>query len=127
MIKLLQCVRKRPELSVLEFRKAWEAHGERLSAMAPAVGAERVVLSTALEVGPGRRIAEERGTLAGFDGVAEIWWTRGLEVLEAAEREGVRKLIEEGRAEQARFIDVSTSCVFFVQDQVVFEQERAGT
>ena len=81
MIKLVQCVRKLPHLTVDQFRQAWEVYAERLRSAAIELGAVRVTLSTTLETPLNDALAESRGSAAPFDGVAEIAWLRGAEIL----------------------------------------------
>ena len=70
MVKLVQCVRRRPHLAVDEFRAAWEAYGGRLREAAAELGAVSVTLSTTLETPLNDALRESRGSATPFDGIA---------------------------------------------------------
>ncbi len=119
MIKLLQCIRKDPALSDNEFRKRWQEYGVKLGEVAEELHAVRVVLGTTLAIDLNRRISEERGTLPAYDGVAEISWERGSELMEAAEQDSMKERIAKLRSFQESFLELSTSTFFLVSEEVV--------
>lgn len=116
MIKLVQCVRKRPRLSTEEFRAAWEAYGDRLREVAIELGATRVTLSTTLETPLNDALAAARGSARAFDGVAEIAWPSGKSILADAALPGARERIARLRALQEQFVDPGRSAFFFVHE-----------
>ncbi len=124
MIKLLQCVRKKPALSDSEFRKRWKEYGATLGELAEELHAVRVTLSTTLAIDLNRQITEERGTVPAYDGVAEISWERGSELMEAAEQDEMKKRIAKLRCFQESFLELSTSSIFLVWEEVV--QDKAS-
>jgi hypothetical protein len=117
MIKLVQCIRRRPKLGVDDFRAAWESYGERLSEIASELGAVRVTLSTTLETPLNDALAAARGSVRAFDGVAEIVWPTGAAVLEEANQPATRERIARLRALQEEFADPGKSSFFFVLEQ----------
>ena len=119
MIKLLQCVRKDPALSDSEFRKRWQEYGDKLGKLADELHAVRVVLSTTLAIDLNRRLSEERGTLPAFDGVAEISWQRGSELMEATEQDAMQERIAKLQRFQESFMQLETSSIFLVAEEMV--------
>ena len=119
MIKLLQCVRKDPALSDTEFRQRWKEYGEELGKLAEDMQAVRVVLNTTLAIELNRRLSVERGTLLAYDGVAEIYWERGTDLLEAAEQDAMQERIEKLRRFQESFLALEVSSMFLVSELVV--------
>ena len=125
MIKLLQCVRKDPALSDNEFRQRWKEYGEKLGELAEEMHAVRVVLGTTLAIELNRRMSEERGTLPAYDGVAEISWERGSELMEATEQEAMQEHIAKLRRFQESFMELKSSSIFLVSEEVV--QDNSGS
>ena len=50
MVKFIQCIRKKPELSHVEFRRLWAEYKDRAAAVAEVVGVSRFSVSTMLTV-----------------------------------------------------------------------------
>ncbi len=117
MIKLIHCVRRRPRLTVDEFRAAWELFGEKLSVAAVELGAERVTLSTTLETPLNDALAAARGAAQPFDGVAEIVWPHGAAILADATAPAARERIARLRALEETFVEPGRSAFFFVHEQ----------
>lgn len=122
MIKLVQCVRKDPVLSDSEFRKRWEEYGDKLRELADELHAARVALGTTLAIELNRRLSEERGTLPAYDGVAEISWERGSELMEATEQDEMQERIAKLRRFQESFLELETSSIFLVSEEIVHDQ-----
>jgi len=119
MIKLLQCVRKDPKLSDTEFRQRWKEYGDELGKLAEEMNAVRVVLNTTLVTEINRRLSTERGTLPAYDGVAEIYWERGSDLLNVTEQKVMQESIEKLRQFQESFMELETSSMFLVSEFVI--------
>ena len=119
MIKLLQCVRKDPSLSDTEFRQRWKEYGDELAKLAEEMNVVRVVINTTLAIEINRNLSVERGTLPAYDGVAEIYWERGSDLLEARAQEALKEPIEKLRRFQESFMELETSSMFLVSEFVV--------
>ncbi len=117
MIKFIQCIRKKPSLSHVEFRRGWAEYRERAAAVAKATGATRFATSTALTVGPNVRVQLERGTVAPFDGVAEFWFPNASGLEAVLERADVVPLVGAMREMQDEFADLNQSAFFFVAEE----------
>ena len=119
MIKLLQCVRKQPELSDLDFRQRWREYGEELAKLADEMNAVRVVLDTTFVIDLNRQLRDVRGSLPAFDGVAEIYWESGPELLRATEKDEMQERIDRLRDFQESFMKVAESSIFLVSEAVI--------
>jgi hypothetical protein len=119
MIKLIQCVHARSATPKAEFQRQWQEYGEQLRARATELGAVRIVLDTTLSIEVNQRLLQERGSMEPFDGVAEIWWDRGAELLEKADDKEMSSRIDRLREIQQSFMDVERSSFFFALETVV--------
>lgn len=122
MVKLVQCVRRRPGSTIAEFRAAWEDYGRELRRMALEMGAIGARLSTTLESPVNEALRRQRGSAEPFDGIAEVVWTRGSEALASAEEPATVERIAAFRKLQEGFADVSASAFFFVHEIDVYEE-----
>jgi hypothetical protein len=111
MIKLVHCVRRRPELGVEEFRAAWDSFSQRWRELGLELGAVRVSVSTTLEIPLNEALTRARGSAPPFDGIAEITWPSGATLPARASDPG------DLRALQEEFIDVAGSAFFFVHEE----------
>jgi len=119
MIKFIQCIRKKPELSHVEFRRLWAEYRERAAAVAEVTGVTRFSISTMLTIAPNVRVMLERGTVAAFDGVAEFWFPKAAGLEEVFERPEVIKRVSAMRELQEQLADLSQSAFFFASEEVV--------
>ena len=119
MLKWVQCVRRRPELTVVEFRRAWLEYGEEVVALAAELDAARVEVSAALAVESNAEWPRRRGAAAPFDGLAEIHFAGSApELLAALEAPGPKRRLEKLLALQDRFVDVPHSAFFLASQDV---------
>ena len=121
MIKLVFCLRRRPELSHAEFERYWrEQHAPLVRAAAPALGIRRYVQVRRVESPANAAMREPRDAPEPFDGIAEAWWDDEdafmRSVASADARAAARKLIED----EARFIDLGRSPIWLAtEDEIV--------
>lgn len=114
MIKLVYCIRRKPELSVEEFQKYWlETHAD-FGKNIP--GVKRYIQVHALggELQEMLAAAHPAGKNEPYDGVAELWF----------EEEGLRNLAgAEGALaavrDEANFIDFERSAIFLATEHVI--------
>ena len=119
MLKWVQCIRRRPELTVVEFRRAWLEYGEEVVSLAAELGATRVEVSAALAVEANAAWQQHRGSAAPFDGLAEIHFQGSApEFFRRLEEPGPKERLERLLALQLELVDVPHSC-FFVASQDV--------
>jgi uncharacterized protein (TIGR02118 family) len=121
MIKLVFCLRRRPELSREEFDRYWrEQHAPLVRSFADALGARRYVQVRTLDTPANEALRRPRGAPEPFDGVAELWWDDEEALVRATgEQEGrraARELIEDER----RFIDLENSPIWLAtEDEII--------
>lgn len=123
MIKFVYCVRRRPDISLEEFRKYWlEKHGPFVRSFAEIMGARRYVQSHTLDSPLNEAARLPRGTAEPYDGITEIWWDNADVLISALQRpefnEANRKLAED----EGQFVDLERSSVFFTQEYTIFER-----
>ena len=100
MIKFIQCVKAKSDLSIPEFRGHWQEYEKRAQAIAGATDAVRVVANLTLAVEQNLEIQLNRGTSEPFDGVLEISWYNAA---------GLGKALEDERSNSCSQASRSTS------------------
>jgi hypothetical protein len=118
MVKLVQCVRRRPEVSLTDFRDRWRKYGDMIKAGSVATGGVRCTLSTTLAVKANLMM---RGAEAPFDGIAEIWFESAPALLEALKRPEWQGQMETFWAFQESFVDLNRSSFFWAIEDEVFD------
>jgi uncharacterized protein (TIGR02118 family) len=122
MLKLIMCVKRRPELTREEFDRHWiERHAPLVRAHRAPLGIKRYVQTVPLDNRAAQAaIQAGRGAEAvDFDGCGELWWD-DLETHLAARKtpEGaaaLRLLIEDER----RFVDLGQSQLWYGTERLV--------
>jgi uncharacterized protein (TIGR02118 family) len=120
MIKMVFCLRRKPDLSREEFQRYWrEVHAPLVRDHAEALGIRRYVQAHSAEESMSRALGRSRESPEDFDGVAELWWD-DLESLQAAGG------TEEGRraaaallADERNFIDLPRSPLFLAEEHTI--------
>lgn len=113
MLKWVQCVRRRPDLTVVEFRRQWQRYGEEIVSLGAELGAVRVEVSAALAVDANAEWQARRGSAPPFDGLAEIHFSGSApEFFAALEAPGPKACFERLEALQEELVDVPRSCFF---------------
>lgn len=118
MVKLVQCVRRRPGVSLTDFRDRWREYGDMIKAGSVATGGVRCTLSTTLAV---KANLMTRGAEEPFDGIAEIWFESAPALLEALKRPEWQGQMETFWAFQESFVDLSRSSFFWAIEDEVFD------
>lgn len=119
MLKWVQCVRRRPELTVVQFRRAWRDYGEEVVALGAEIGAFRVEVSASLAVEAAAEWQLTRGSAAPFDGLAEIHFSGSApEFFRALEGKEPRQRVARLLALQEDFVDIPHSCFFLASQDV---------
>jgi hypothetical protein len=124
MIKFVQCIRRRVELSPLEFHRSWDEYRQAVDAVAKATQAVRVTASRTLAVPQNTLVMVARGTEKPFDGVIEVWWERGGDVIDELDQPTVRSHVDAMRELQSQFMDLKHSSFFFTTEDVLFERKE---
>jgi hypothetical protein len=116
MIKFVQCIRRKPGMTKQEFREQWVSYGDKVKAIAEASGAIRSVLSMALTVEQNLEIMQSRGTKAPYDGMVELWWQRGNDIVAFLESGSGDDLLDDLRRAQEAFMDLPNCTFFFASE-----------
>jgi len=122
MIKFIQCIRKRPEMSIQDFRREWKTYQTKASALAKAINATGLSFCTTLAVEENLQVMLTRGTSEPFDGIAEMRIANAPRTIEALGREPARSLMLDFQAMQASFIDLERSSFFFTAEETVIQR-----
>jgi hypothetical protein len=124
MIKFFQCVRRREDLSPADFVQFWARYREAVDAVGEATQAVRVTASRTLAVPQNTQLMLARGVGRPFDGIIEVWWERGADVLEELDQPDARAPFEALWRLQAEFMDLENSSFFFTSEDVLFERDE---
>jgi uncharacterized protein (TIGR02118 family) len=122
MIKMNFCVRKRDDISAADFHDYWlSKHGPLVKSVRGALNIKKYVQSHGAFSELGDMAIAQRGMTSGYDGLAELWW-ESEETLQAAfiSPQGIdagAMLVED----EAKFIDLAKSTIFFSEEHVIFE------
>ena len=122
MIKFVQCIRRKPALSVAEFRKFfWDDYTGIVQRLAETVKAIRCSEMISLEVPENLEIMLARGTGEAFDAMVEISMESTASLGELAGSAEFQELMTEFRSFQEKFIDLENSTFFFASEDLLIE------
>ena len=123
MVKFVYCVRRNPNLTPEAFRKYWiEHHGPLVKSCAEALKARRYVQSHLMDTELNFFARQPRGTTEPYDGITEIWWDSLQDVIAAnSSPEGQAANLRLAQ-DEANFVDLSKSSVFFTEEVTIFER-----
>ena len=117
MIKLVMCLRRRPDKTREEFQKYWlEEHGPFFQANAGAMAAKRYVQSHTLNSPLNDMFRESRGLQPDYDGVAEVWFDSEEAMVTAMSSPEGQKLAAALLEDESTFIDHAASSAFLVEE-----------
>ena len=124
MIKLIYCLRRRPEIERAAFQHYWLAtHAPLVEAAAGALHVERYVQCHTVDTPLNAALADSRGcAVPAYDGAAELWWADEAALTAAmATPEGAAAGATLLR-DEARFIDFAASAIFFTREEVIIDR-----
>lgn len=121
MITFIQCVRRRPELSIQQFRESWHAYAAKAEALARATGAIGLFMNTTLAVERNLHVRLSRGTSEPFDGVLKLCWSNAAGMQEQLERPEVADALEAFENLQQTFLDLERSSFFFASEETLVD------
>jgi uncharacterized protein (TIGR02118 family) len=123
MLKLVFCLRRRPELSREEFQLYWrETHGPLVRRHAAALGLERYVQVHTAHDDLGAALRASRGAPEPYDGVAELWWKDRAAFEAALAQPEAQRAGAELLADERRFIDLARSPLWLGEEHPVVER-----
>ena len=116
------CVRKRDDVSVEEFRDYWlNKHGPLVKSHRKSLCIKRYIQSHAGFTELGDIATVQRGMKPGYDGLAELWWERADTLQSAVVTEAGQQAGAELIEDEAKFIGLAKSTIFFSEEHVIFE------
>jgi len=119
MVKLVYCVRKRDDLSTEEFSRYWlDEHGPLVRSVRDRFPMARYVQSHTVQGPATDLVRASRGGAEPFDGITEVWVRR--DDLEHGFGESAGEADALLREDEARFIDLERSVVFFTEEHEIF-------
>ena len=120
MLKLVFCLRRRPELSRAEFQRYWrETHAPLVRRHAAALGIERYVQVHAAHDELGALLRTSRSAPEPYDGVAELWWRDRAAFEAALSTPAAQTAGAELLADERRFIDLPRSPLWLGEEHAV--------
>jgi len=122
MIKFIQCVKKKPEVSIQDFRRSWKIYQAKATELAKAMNVTGLTFCTTLNVEENLQVMLTRGTSEPFDGVAEFRISNAPRTIEALSREPGKSLMEDLQKLQTEFLDMETSAFFFAAEEVAIRR-----
>ena len=127
MIKMIFCVKRRPDITPEDFYDYWlNRHGPLVKSKTAALDIRRYVQSHTVDAGLGDGVSAARGMKqTGFDGIAELWWD-DMDAFQAIlESDAGQAASLELAEDEARFIDMEASTIFFTQEHEVVPGGKA--
>jgi uncharacterized protein (TIGR02118 family) len=122
MIKLVFCAKRHRNMSRAEFQDYWlNHHGPLFKKFADTYRAVRYVQSHTIDSPLNENIMKSRGTAEPYDGVGEIWWQSEEDFLAAIRSPEGQKLRVMFVEDEAKFIDLKASSVFFTVEHVLID------
>ncbi len=122
MVRFIQCVRKKPEISIQEFRLQWKAYQAKATELAKAVNAVGLSFSTTLAVDENLQVMLVRGTAEPFDGVVEFRIANAPRMIEMFEDGPAKAIWLKLRSMQTEFMDLERSSFFFASEEVAIRR-----
>ena len=118
MIKMIFCLKRRPDLTREEFQRYWrEEHAPLVKRHAASLGVRRYVQSHTVSEAPLAMVSEVRASAGrDFDGVAELWWDNVDSLLGAVSTEAGQVASVALLEDEARFIDLPNSPIYFAEE-----------
>ena len=119
MIKVVFCLRRRPDLTREQFFKHWNTrHAELSLKNRKAMGWKRYVQNLTISTAISKAANDIRGGLPEFDGVAEAWFD-DLASFERVGEASDGSAMEEMFKDESNFIDLKNSTFFLVEEHEI--------
>jgi uncharacterized protein (TIGR02118 family) len=120
MVKLIFCLRRRPDMSVEEFHRYWhDEHGPLVTRHAAALGIRRYVQLHTVPGPVNAMLAASRGGPEAYDGVAELWFDSAESLAASAATDAGMAAAAELAHDEERFIDHARSPLFVADERAI--------
>lgn len=117
MVRFVNCVRRRVDITPAEFRRFWKdpKFDELIQQTLAIYKGIKSSKSLAFQVEAINTMQEARGTGAPYDGIIEYWWNSGADLIDIFETPEAQALGEEVYEYQSQFIDFNGSTLTFTE------------
>lgn len=121
MIKMVFCLRRRPDMTRAEFQQYWrEVHAPLVREAAPLLNIRRYVQSHSFDDPRIAPAIDARGCeVPPYDGIAELWWDSQDAIIAAGATKEARDAGRRLLADEANFIAAKDSTLFYVTENEV--------
>jgi len=128
MVKLVFCLRRRPEMSREECQRYWrDHHAPLVRRHAETLRIRRYVQTHSLDTPVNDMLRVSRGGPEGYDGVAELWWDSLDDLATAASTPEGQAAGAELLEDERRFIDLANSPLWLAEEhEIVSLADSAG-
>ena len=127
MIKVIFCLRRRPDLSVQEFQRYWlDEHGPLVRSHQAVLGMVRYVQCHTVHGDMTDRFRASRGAPEPYDGVAELWFENWAAIEALAESPAARAAGKDLLEDEKRFIDLANSPLWYAEEKQVYPPAQAA-
>jgi uncharacterized protein (TIGR02118 family) len=120
MVKLVFCLRRRPDLSREDFQRYWfDVHGPLVRDRAAVLGVRRYVQVHTAPTPVNDALRASRGAPEEFDGVAELWWDSIEALVATGVTEAARTAAADLLEDERKFIDLSRSPLWLAEEREI--------
>ncbi len=117
MIKLIMCLKRKPNLSRAEFQDYWKNnHAPLFMKNAHIMRTRKYVQCHTITSTLNDGMKASRSMTDAYDGVAEVWFESESELMEAMGSDAMAKLGQLLMEDEQKFIDHGASCAFIVTE-----------
>ncbi|MDP3855091.1 EthD domain-containing protein [Phenylobacterium sp.] len=121
MLKLTFALTRRPELTREAFQDYWfNTHAPLVASVRETLRIKRYVQMHSLPVEISEDLRRSRGGAEGYDGVAQLWWDSFDDLVANAQNEAAKAAGRLLLEDEARFIDLPKSPLWWGQEKVIF-------
>ena len=117
MIRFINCVRRREDISADDFRRYWNSpeFEQLFQRFFMIVQPQGFAKNLTLQVSANEQIRQERGSSEPFDGTIEFWWDNAADLLEKYDAPEAQEIRKEMLGFQQQFIDIQRCHAFFTE------------
>ena len=118
MFKIIMLVKKKPELDTEAFIARWQQHSEKVLGLKDVLNIRHYAKTLPFQAGA--QPATQRGTLPfAFDAMGELWYDSRNDFQRARETEAGQAALAALREDEAEFVDLQHSIMWFGEEERV--------
>ena len=116
MIRFIHCMKRRPELTVAEFREYWNSpeFADLTNKIVELLGAVSIMHNLTFNIELNNQMMKERGAEEPYDAIMEAWFESAADLYKL-DSEEANQLFAEMTAYQEKFVDFHASKRFFTE------------